>query len=111
MELRGLGGPSTISQLKESETKKNSFVTTVCRKLKFQTRWISVEPIGLSEDPFLCWSEDTIVHQVIRNTFALEMEFETLDSNGKIWGIPLYLSPTMQERERQFQYLLDNKFL
>lgn len=57
------------------------------------------------------WSEDTIVHQVIRNTFALEVEFETLDSNGKIWVIFLYLSPTRQERESQFQYLLDNKAL
>lgn len=56
---RGLGGPSTISQLRESlrlhlpdiiflsETKqKKCFVTTVCKILKCKDRWDVVDPVG-----------------------------------------------------------------
>lgn len=56
---RGLGGPSTISQLKESQRlyhpnmtfecetmQKSSFVKTVCRNLKCRNNWEVVDPIG-----------------------------------------------------------------
>lgn len=81
---RGLGGPSTISQLKESikdhlpdllcETKKKkSFVQTVCRKLKFQNRWSTVKPNGLSGGLLSCWSENITVHNIISNSFVLKL--------------------------------------
>lgn len=56
---RGLGGPSTISQLKEavtsyfpditfiSETKqKQKFIFTVCKRLKCRDSWDVVDPVG-----------------------------------------------------------------
>lgn len=59
---RGLGGVSTISQLKESqrlylpnmifvyETKqKKSFVKTVCKRLKCWENWEVVDPVGRKE--------------------------------------------------------------
>lgn len=60
---RGLGGPSTISQLKEfirlnfldlifiCETKqKTSFIKTVCKNLKYSKRWDVVEPVGKKKE-------------------------------------------------------------
>lgn len=55
----GLGGPATISQLKESprlylpdviflyETKQPvGFIGIVCKKLRFETRWDTCDPVG-----------------------------------------------------------------
>lgn len=66
---RALGGPSTISQLKESvrqylpditfisETKQpKRFVNTVCRRLKCRDRWEVVDPIGRKEG-YYCFGE------------------------------------------------------
>lgn len=115
---RGLGVPSTISQHKKSirnhlpdiiflcETKKtDQFIQTVCRKLIFQTRWASTEPVGLSRGLLLCWSEDTIIHQLIKSKFGFEVEFETPTSHGKCWGVLLYLNPNLKERREQWIYL------
>lgn len=65
---RELGGPSTISKLKEfirlnlpniiflSETKqKMGFVKTVCKILKCRKRWETIELVGRSEGMFVCW--------------------------------------------------------
>lgn len=119
---RGLEGPFTISQLKESfrdhlpnfvflcETKnKDHFVRIVCRKLKFQSRWTSTEPVGLSGGLLLCWSEETVIHQIIRSNFGFEVEFETSNSGGKCWGIFLYLSPNFSTRMEPWVYLQNNK--
>lgn len=56
---RGLGGPSTVSQLKESirlslpdiiflcKTKQSrGYVGSVCKKLKFGNRWETSDPVG-----------------------------------------------------------------
>lgn len=58
---RDLGGPSTISQLKESLrtnlldlivyvrlSKLNQFIKTVCKNLKYGQRWDTVEPVSKS---------------------------------------------------------------
>lgn len=73
----------------------------VYRKLKFQTKWASTEPFGLSGGLPLCWSENTTIYQVIKSNFGLDVEFTTPDSGGKCWGVFLYLNPNMQARREQ----------
>lgn len=68
---RGLGGPSTISQVKESlrlylpemiflsETKqKKGCVSTIYKKLKWKDRWECVEPIGKSGGLLVGWGRE-----------------------------------------------------
>lgn len=91
---RGLGGPSTISQLKESmrltlpdvvllcETKQPSgFVGTVCRKLNFETRWEVNAPIGKKGGMLVAWNKSIEVKQIRKTTFSLEVCVEK-DSEG-----------------------------
>lgn len=119
---RGLGQPSTISDLKESlrrhlpdlvflcETKKkNAFVRTVCKNLKFQSRWVAVEPEGQSGGLLLCWSKDTIVYHIVTSSFGIEVEFETQESKGKCWGVFLHISSSNEIEASQWEYLLDQK--
>lgn len=119
---RGLGQPSTISDLKESlrrhlpdlvflceTTKKNAFVRTVCKNLKFQSRWVAVEPEGQSGGLLLCWSKDTIVYHIVTSSFGIEVEFETQESKGKCWGVFLYISSSNDIAASQWEYLLDQK--
>lgn len=86
---RGLRGPSTISQLKESirnfqpglvflcETKnKKGFLNSVGRKLGFGARWKLVEPLGKSGGSALGWSED------VTTEFCMDVEYES-----RWWGI------------------------
>lgn len=95
---RGLGGPSTISQLKESmrlhlldiiflsETKKKKcFVTTVCKRLKCKDRWAVVDPVGRQGGMLLFWSENVKVCQLIKSEFCLEVEIEGPDFVGTWW--------------------------
>lgn len=72
---RGLGSPSTVSQLKEllrlfkpeltflCETKRRSeFVSNVCKKLGRENRWKAIEPIGRSGGLLVGWSEEVTIH-------------------------------------------------
>lgn len=115
---RGLGGPSTVSQLKESlrdfkpgivflsETKrKQGFVGSVCKKLGWKDRWYAVDPIGRSASLMVGWSVDVTVHQVISSRFSIEMEVETADTNGKLWVIFVYASNKERERIDQWNEL------
>lgn len=94
---RGLGGPSTVSQLNESlrlfspelifvsETKrKQGFVGTVCKKLGWGDRWMVVNPVGRSGGLLLGWADGVTIHQVRTSSFCMEVEFETRETNGKM---------------------------
>lgn len=83
---RGLGGPSTISQLKESirlnlpelificETKQNrGFVETVCKRLKFGTRWAVNEPVGRKGGIMVAWATNVEIKHLWKNDFCVEM--------------------------------------
>lgn len=119
---RDLGGPSTISQLKESirchlpdlvfvcETKKNNqFVNTVCSRLKFQNRWISVEPNGMSGGLLDLWSERVIIHTVITSQFCVELECTNDNDLGKFWAVFVYVSTDSQLWQQQWDYLVQKK--
>lgn len=86
---RGLGGPSTISQLKKTlrshlpdlvficRTKnKKLFVQTVCKKLTGLTGWEIVEPAGFCRGLLLGWSNNCTIKHLVSTDFCMEVEFE-----------------------------------
>lgn len=102
----GLGGPSTNSQLKESqrlylpditfvcETKqKIIFIKTMCWKLKCNDNWVVVEPKGKRGGLLLFWDAKVTVSKIVKSTFNIEVEVEGKDIKGKWWIIFFYLSP------------------
>ncbi|KAK6131005.1 hypothetical protein DH2020_035250 [Rehmannia glutinosa] len=119
---RGLGGPSTVSQLKEAwrfhlpdilcvcETKKKmAFVKTVCRNLKVGSNWHCVDPSGLSGGMLVCWKESIKVLQVISNSFCVEVECEYSIGLGSLWVVFVYASPDDQTRLGQWDFLVSAK--
>lgn len=119
---RGLGGPSTISQLKESirlylpgliflcETKqKSSFIQTVCKQLKYGKRWDVVEPEGKNGGLWVAWNEDMQVTQIIKTTFCYELKVTEAVSNETFWVILVYASTDSKERQQQWDYLVRRK--
>lgn len=116
---RGLGGPCTVPQQESMrlfrpnlafvcETKrKEGYVRTVCRKLGWGERWRAVDPVGRSGGLLVGWSRNTMVHQIKCSTFCLEVEFETSETNGKIWAAFVYASNCERVRKDQWQELKD----
>lgn len=116
---RGLGGSSTISQLKEvlrnhlpnmfflCETKKKrSFVQTVCRKLKYRIRNIIVDPVGLSGGLLVCWFAGILIKQIVTNSICIEDEYEDLSIVHNCWAIFVYANPDKHLLREQWAYLL-----
>lgn len=102
---RGIGGPSTISQLKESirlnfpgiificETKQSKgFMGTVCKKLKFGKRWMVIDPIGRKRGMLAAWSEQIDVRIIGSSEFYLEMQVRTGNEREYFWVIFLHAS-------------------
>lgn len=91
---RGLGGPSTISQLKESqrlytpditflcETKRgSSFVERTTKKLQLNERWAVNEPKGKKGGMLVTWSQNVEVRNLWMNDFCMELRVE-VESEG-----------------------------
>ena len=115
---RGLGGASTIVQLKEElkihlpdlvflcETKnKKDFVSKVCADLRSFVRWEVVNPVGLSGDLVLGCSDRIIVNQVITTCFCFEIEFVSKGAQQSCWGVFVYANPDKRLRKNQWEYL------
>lgn len=92
---RGLGGPSTIPQIKEicrlhhpdfvflCETKKKKkFISTVCRQLKCGDNWANVDAVGKSGGLLVFWASNICVVNVIKNQFCVEIEYECKDTKA-----------------------------
>lgn len=82
---RGLGGPSTVSQLKESvrlnlldmiflcETKQyKGFIGTVCKRLKFGNKWEVRKPLGRKGDMMVAWISKVEVKNLELRIFSLK---------------------------------------
>ncbi|CAA0813944.1 Unknown protein, partial [Striga hermonthica] len=118
---RGLGGPSTVSQIKEifrshhphffflSETRNSSFfVKSVAKKLGFVDRHALVDPVGLSGGLLLLWSPEIVIVQLITNSCFIAVEFSM--ANGEVsWAIFVYLSACASTRIDQWKLLEDEK--
>lgn len=84
------------------ETKrKKGFVGTVCKKLRWNDRWAVVDPIGKSGGLLLSWSEEVIVYQIRSSNFYIDVEFETLETNGRMWATFVYTSNKEKGRAEQ----------
>lgn len=83
---RGLGGRSTISQLKEatslylpdiafiSETiQTRGFISTLSKRLKCKNRWDVVDPIERKGGLLVFWGEKVHICQIIKSDFCIEM--------------------------------------
>ncbi|CAA0831590.1 Unknown protein, partial [Striga hermonthica] len=119
----GLGGPSTVSQLRESirthhpsftfisETKnKSSFVKSVVKKMGFDHRFAIVDPQGQSGGLLLLWQSDITILQSVSKDFYIAVQFQGKDA-AKSWGIFVYLSSEKHTREQQWAELTQDKSL
>lgn len=117
---RGLGGPSTFCQLKESirlnfpdlvflsETKNSSgFVGSVCKKLKFGKNWDTYDPIGKKEGLMEAWKEGVDVQQIQKTDFCLEVQIIEGNEKDNLWLIFVYASTEAHERKRQWEWLIN----
>lgn len=64
-------------------------------------KWIVVDPIGKSGCFLLGWNKEVSVYQTITTFFNIEIEFETLDSEGKMCEAFIYTSNKKKVREDQ----------
>lgn len=84
---------------------------TVCKKLGWRDRWYTVKPDGRSGGLLLGWAESVTVFQVVHTTFSIEIEFETEDSGGKLWGIFVYVNNKEKIKQTQWAELLQRNML
>ncbi|GER52284.1 non-LTR reverse transcriptase [Striga asiatica] len=119
---RGLGGPSTVSQLKDSirihhpnfmflsELKKQKdFVKTICVKLGYKDRLVAVDPIGISGGLVLLWDSSQNIIQIIQHSFCFEVEIGKPNSNVSFWVVFVYMSTDRVIREDQWSFLINAK--
>lgn len=71
----------------------------MCKKLKFQNRWIIVEPNGMSGGLVVLWSEKVVIDTVITSPFCIEMECASEKVVGKFWVVFVYASTDLQLRQ------------
>lgn len=119
---RGLGGPFTISQLKDSirltlpdeillcETKQStSFLGTVCKKLKYENRWEVNEPIGKKGGMLVAWNKSVKVKEIRKTTFSLEVCVEQDSEVEDFWIVFVHASTDTRERQMQWTELEERK--
>lgn len=58
-----------------------------------------MDPDGRSGGLLLGWDEGVTIFQILHTTFSIEVEFETIDSGGKLWGIFVYASNKKRVRK------------
>ncbi|CAA0823185.1 Unknown protein, partial [Striga hermonthica] len=121
-EEAGLGGPSTVSQIKDSrrvhhpnviflsETKKSlKFTSTVCKKLGFGSRWHLERPSGTKGGLLVMWDLETEVKQIISNDLCIQMELRGEGFSSGVWMIFVYMNSDKAIRRRQWEFLIDKK--
>ncbi|CAA0840588.1 Unknown protein, partial [Striga hermonthica] len=91
--------------------KKNSFVKTVCKKLKLEDRWISVEPVGLKGGILLWWDRSITILDIICRDFCIEVCFLYPGYNIRFWGVFVYLSTDKNIRKTQWQSLIRHRLM
>lgn len=119
---RGMGGPSTISQLKGSirlyvlniifvcETKQSkSFMGTVCKNLRLGERWIVKDPVGRKGGMLVAWSTNVEI-KVMRSTgFCMELYVKTEDERECFRAIFVHATVDAKERKEQWEELKERR--
>lgn len=111
---RGIGGNSTVSQLKESirfhnpdiiflsETKQSiEIMQKDGKQLKCEDRWLVKESIGRKRGMFVTWDQRIEVRQILIHEFCIEMKVRNEDGNSDLWLILIYASMNLRERQEQ----------
>lgn len=119
---RGLGGTSTVSQLRASlrlnlpdiiflcETKQPcSFVAKVISKLHFNDRWDTVEPDGRKGGMLVAWTQNVEVKQIRKNNFCIEMQIRSDEVMFDQWFIFVYASTDANMRKQQWDFVRARK--
>lgn len=65
--------------------------------------------MGLSGRMLVGWNKDVTVHQIQHTDISIEIEFELLESGGRIWAIFVYASTNDRVRVEQWKELQDRK--
>lgn len=107
-----LGGPTTISLLKESirlylldivficETKQSKGILgTVCKRLRFGDIWIVQDPIGRKGGILVAWSDKVKVTVVRRTDFCMELKIMIETEKDNFWATFVYASANINERK------------
>lgn len=89
--------------------RKKGFVGSVCKKKGWKGRWFVVDLIGKSDGLLLGWTEEVTIHQIISSMFSLEVEFETIDTKGKMWEVFVYANNKEKDRMDQWHELWSKK--
>ncbi|CAA0823366.1 Unknown protein, partial [Striga hermonthica] len=117
-----LGGPSTVSQIKDSrrihhphiifflkQKKNKKFTSTVCNKLGFINSWHLVEPEGSKGCLLVMWDQSVEVRRMVSNGFCIQMEVRGMGLSDWCWLIFVYMSSERSSRVRQWEFLLEKK--
>lgn len=109
---REIGGSSTIFQLKESirlslpdlifvcETKQSrGFMGTVCKKLKFGSRWVTRDPVSRKGGMLVAWSEHVQVKMMGNNEYNMEMQAVSKHEKERFWVTFVHASIDAKERQ------------
>lgn len=65
-------------------------------------RWQVVDPIGRSGGLLLFWSQNIQIVQIITSSFCIDIEYQSLETEGRWWGVFVY--NCVNDRERQDQW-------
>lgn len=119
---RGIGGNSTVSQLKESirfqnpdivflsETKHSiDVIRKVSKQLKCEDRWLVKEPNGRKGGMFVTWDQRIEVKLFLIHEFCIEIKIRNEDRNSDLRIILIYASIDLRERQEQWEFLKHRK--
>lgn len=60
-----------------------------------------INPIGMSGGRLLGWEEGVTIYQVKGSLFRIEVEFETVETNGRMWNVFVYANNKERVRAEQ----------
>lgn len=81
--------------------KANEFVSNVCKKLRWEKRWMTVDSVGRSGGLLVGWSDIVTIHSIQACEFC-----EGPETNRRMWAIFVYASIRDRIRAIQWQELV-----
>lgn len=62
-------------------------MSNVCKKLGWENRWHAIDPVGRIVGLLLGWGEELTIHKIQDSAFCVEVKFEVVETNGRMWTI------------------------
>lgn len=82
---------------------------TVCKKLKFEDRWVVRNPVGRKGRMLMSWSIDVQASIIRSSDFYMEVKIETGNKKDDFWGVFVHASTDATERKGQWEVLKERK--